>query len=157
MADALEILILLAPDTKVRSLTDATRARSLRWARMCYDHLAGAVGVSVTEALVTRGLLGQEDGTYRMGAGGAEEFGRFGIDMGRLEQRTRPLLRPCLDWSERRYHLAGSLGAALTGAFVEHRWIATREASRIVTVTKAGQAGLQDWLGIDLAELRAAA
>jgi DNA-binding transcriptional ArsR family regulator len=157
VADALEILILLAPASKVRSLTDATRARSLRWARMCYDHLAGMVGVSVVEALVARGLLVQEDGTYRLRAGGAEEFGRFGIDVSRLEQRTRPLLRPCMDWSERRYHLAGSLGAALTGAFLDRRWIVTREASRIVTVTEAGQCGLQDWLGVDLAELRAAA
>ena len=157
VADALEILILLAPATKVRSLTDATRARSLRWARMCYDHLAGAVGVSVTEALVARELLLQEDGTYRMETAGAAEFGRFGIDVGRLERRTRPLLRPCLDWSERRYHLAGSLGAALTSALAERRWIATREASRIVTVTKAGESGLHDWLGIDLAGLRAAA
>jgi len=77
--------------------------------------------------------------------------------MDRLERRTRPLLRPCLDWSERRYHLAGSLGAALTSSLVTRGWISTREASRIVTVTKAGQAGLRDWLGIDLAELRAAA
>ena len=61
-----------------------------------------------------------------------------------------------MDWSERRYHLAGSLGAALTTAFAARRWIATREASRIVTVTKAGQAGLRDWLGVELAELRAA-
>jgi DNA-binding transcriptional ArsR family regulator len=157
VADALEILILLAPATKVRSLTDATRARSLRWARMCYDHLAGAVGVSVTEALVTRELLAEEDGAYRMGAEGAAEFGRFGIEMNRLERRTRPLLRPCMDWSERRYHLAGSLGAALTAALVARRWVVTREASRIVTVTKAGQGGLRDWLGIDLAELRNAA
>jgi DNA-binding transcriptional ArsR family regulator len=158
VADALEILILIAPASKVRSLTDATRARSLRWARMCYDHLAGAVGVCVTETLVARGLLEEEDGAYRMGAaGGAAEFGRFGVDVDRLEHRTRPLLRPCMDWSERRYHLAGSLGAALTTAFAERRWIATREASRIVTVTTAGQAGLRDWLGIDLAELRAAA
>ena len=156
VADALEILILIAPATEVRSLTDATRARSLRWARMCYDHLAGAVGVSVIEALVTRGLLAEANGTYRMEGGGAEEFGRFGIDVGGLEHRTRPLIRPCMDWSERRYHLAGSLGAALTSAFVDRRWIATREASRIVTVTKAGLAGLGDWLGMDLAELRAA-
>ena len=70
VADALEILILLAPDTKVRSLTDATRARSLRWARMCYDHLAGAVGVSVTEALVTQGLLVRR--TARTGWGRVE-------------------------------------------------------------------------------------
>jgi DNA-binding transcriptional ArsR family regulator len=157
VADALEILILLAPATKVRSLTDATRARSLRWARMCYDHLAGTVGVSVTAALVTRGLLTEEDGAYRMGEEGAAEFGRFGIEMDRLERRTRPLLRPCMDWSERRYHLAGSLGAALTAALVARRWVVTREASRIVTVTKAGQDGLRDWLGIDLAGLRDAA
>src|SRR5579859_634912 len=156
VADALEILILIAPARSVRSLSDATRARSLRWARMCYDHLAGAVGVCVTEALIARGFVDEEDGTYRMGTGGAAEFGRFGIDVDRLERRTRPLLRPCMDWSERRYHLAGSLGAALTASFAEQGWILTREASRIVTVTQAGQAGLRDWLGIDLAGLRAA-
>jgi DNA-binding transcriptional ArsR family regulator len=156
VADALEILILIAPAGSVRSLTDATRARSLRWARMCYDHLAGAVGVCVTEALIARGFVDEEDGTYRIGAGGAAEFGRFGIDVDRIERRTRPLLRPCMDWSERRYHLAGSLGAALTASFAERGWILTREASRIVTVTEAGQAGLRDWLGIDLAGLRAA-
>jgi len=157
VADALEILILLAPATKVSSLRDASRARSLRWARMCYDHLAGAVGVSVTEALLGRGLLQDKDGGYVLGPEGAEEFGRFGIEVGRLDGRTRPLLRPCRDWSERRYHLAGSLGAALTRNMLERRWIATREASRIVTVTEAGEAGLRDWPGVDLAQLRSAA
>jgi hypothetical protein len=87
----------------------------------------------------------------------AAEFGSFGIDVDRLERRTRPLLRPCLDWSERRYHLAGSLGAALTSSLLERRWITTREASRIVTVTETGRAGLREWLGVDVAELRAAA
>ena len=157
VADALEILILLAPATKVRSLGDASRAKSLRWARMCYDHLAGAVGVSVTEALIGRGLLRERDGGYVLAPGGAAEFARFGVDVDRLERRTRPLLRPCLDWSERRYHLAGSLGAALTRSMLEHRWITTREASRIVTVTNTGEAALRDWPGVDLAELRAAA
>ena len=157
VADALEILILLAPPTRVGSLGDATRVKSLRWARKCYDHLAGMVGVSVTEALLRRGLLRERDGGYLVATDGAAEFGDFGIDVDRLERRTRPMLRPCLDWSERRYHLAGSLGAALTRALLERRWITTRQASRIVTVTKAGQAGLQEWLDIDLAELRAAA
>ena len=92
-----------------------------------------------------------------MGTAGAAEFGAFGIDVGGLERRTRPLLRPCLDWSERRYHLAGSLGAALTSVLAERPWITTREASRIVTVTEAGHAGLREWLGIDLAKLRVAA
>jgi hypothetical protein len=172
----LEVLILLAPATTVGSLGDASRARSLRWARMCYDHLAGAVGVSVTEALIGRGLVievegagpggtgggsppcaGKVGGGWALAAGGAGEFGRLGIEVDRLERRTRPLLRPCLDWSERRYHLAGSLGAALTRSMLERRWITTREASRIVAVTEAGEAGLRDWLGVDLAQLRSAA
>jgi DNA-binding transcriptional ArsR family regulator len=157
VADALEILILLAPASKVSSLRDATRARSLRWARMCYDHLAGAVGVSVTEALLGRGLLREQDGGYVLGPRGAAEFGRFGIEVEQLDRRTRPLLRPCRDWSERRFHLAGSLGAAMTRTMLERRWIATREASRIVTVTEAGQAGLLEWPGVDLAALRSAA
>jgi DNA-binding transcriptional ArsR family regulator len=157
VADALEILILLAPASKVSSLRDATRAKSLRWARMCYDHLAGAVGVSVTEALLGRGLLGEQDGGYVLGPRGAAEFGRIGIEVDKLDRRTRPLLRPCRDWSERRFHLAGSLGAALTRTMLERRWIAPREASRIVTVTEAGQAALLEWPGVDLAALRAAA
>ncbi|HEY2265265.1 MAG TPA: helix-turn-helix domain-containing protein [Streptosporangiaceae bacterium] len=157
VADALEILILLAPASKVSSLRDATRAKSLRWARMCYDHLAGAVGVAVTEALLGHGLLHEQDGGYLLGPQGAAGFGRFGIEMDRLDRRTRPLLRPCEDWSERRFHLAGSLGAALTATMLERRWIVTREASRIVTVTEAGLAGLLEWPGVDLAALRSAA
>jgi DNA-binding transcriptional ArsR family regulator len=157
VADALEILILLAPASKVSSLRDATRAKSLRWARMCYDHLAGAVGVAVTEALLGHGLLREQDGGYLLGPQGAAGFGRFGIEMDRLDRRTRPLLRPCEDWSERRFHLAGSLGAALTATMLERRWIVTREASRIVTVTEAGLAGLLEWPGVDLAALRSAA
>src|SRR5436190_20921546 len=157
VADALEVLILLAPATRVRSLGDASRARSLHWARMCYDHLAGAVGVSVTEALLGRGLLREQDGGYVLGPRGAAEFGRLGIEVEQLDRRTRPLLRRCRDWSERRFHLAGSLGAALTGTMLERGWITTREASRIVTVTEAGQAGLLEWPGVDLAALRSAA
>lgn len=155
VADALEVLILLAPPTEARSLGEASRAKSLRWARMCYDHLAGAVGVGVTEALVVRGLVGEDDAAFRLGPKGLPGFAEMGIDVDLLERRTRPLLRPCLDWSERRYHLAGSLGAAVTAAMLGRRWIMTREASRIVTVTGAGEAGLRDWLGVDLGRLRA--
>jgi hypothetical protein len=88
---------------------------------------------------------------------GAAEFGAFGINTGGLESRTRQLLRPCLDWSEHRYHLAGSCSAALTSAPAERCWITTREASRTVTVTEPSQSGPREWLGIDLAKLRFAA
>lgn len=157
VADALELLILLAPAQPVASLRDATRARNLRWARMCYDHLGGVVGVALTGAMTERGLVREQDGGFVLGSCGPDGFGELGIDVCRLEQRTRPLLRPCMDWSERKYHLAGSLGAALTAAMLGRRWIMTREASRVVSVSEAGQAGLRDWVGVDLARLRAAA
>jgi DNA-binding transcriptional ArsR family regulator len=157
VADALEILTLLAPPLPVRSLRDSARARSLRWARMCYDHLAGAVGVAVAVALTDRDLIREQDGGYALTPRGPAAFGEFGVDTGELQQRSRPLLRPCLDWSERRHHLAGSLGAAVTAEMVRRDWLHTREASRIVTVTSSGEAGLRDWLGLDLARLRAAA
>jgi len=154
VADAIEILLLLAPAAKVRSLGDASRARSLRWARMCYDHLGGTVAVAVNQALLERDLVRDRDGAYLLGASGAAGFSELGIDISQLEQRSRPLLRPCLDWSERRSHLAGSLGAALTATMLDRRWVATREASRVVTVTPSGESALRDWLGIDLAQLR---
>ena len=157
VADALEILTLLAPASPVRSLKDAGRARNLRWARMCYDHLGGAVGVAITEALTARDLIRERDGGFVLGEHGAAGFGEFGIDVGQLEGRTRPLLRPCMDWSERRFHLAGSLGVAMTAALLSRKWVMTREASRVVSVSPSGVAGLRDWIGIDLDELRAAA
>lgn len=157
LADALEILVLFAPPMPVRSLREASRMRSLRWARMCYDHLAGTVGVAVTEAMVARDVIVEQDGGYALGPGAAELLGEIGVDAGGLPRRGRPLARPCMDWSERRYHLAGSLGAALATALAGQGWIRPQEGSRVVTVTAAGVAGLGEWLGIDLEGLHAAA
>ena len=156
VAEALELLILLAPRKQVRSLSDATRSRSLRWARMCYDHLAGMVGVAVTDALVGHDLIADHEGGYALGLRSAELVD-LGINVDTLERRTWLLVRPCLDWTEHRYHLGGSLGTALANEMMRRRWIITREASRIVTVTQDGEAGLRSWLGIDLPRLRAAA
>jgi DNA-binding transcriptional ArsR family regulator len=157
VADALEALILLAPPSEVHSLRQATRSKSLRWARMCYDHLAGIVGVTVTDALLDQELIAGSDGAFMLGPAGQAGFGDLGIDVSSLERHRRPLLRPCMDWSERRHHLAGSLGAALATEMTRRRWLHGQEASRIVTVTPAGQRGLRDWLGLDLAELKSAA
>jgi len=157
VADALEVLTLLAPPAATRSLRDYSRARNLRFARMCYDHMAGITGVAVTSALLSRDAIAEADGSFVLGPSADAAFAEAGIDIAGLPRRGRPLTRACMDWSERRHHLAGSLGAALATALVGHGWIQRREGTRIVTVTPAGTTGLRDWLGVDLDRLRAEA
>jgi DNA-binding transcriptional ArsR family regulator len=153
VAEALEILSLFAKPLPVRSLGGSARVRSLRWARTCYDHLAGVVGVAVTEALLAREAVRSVDGSFVLGPGG-DVFGELGIPVADLRRQRRPLLRPCMDWTERRHHLAGGMGAALAGSLVQRGWIRPREGSRIVTVPPAGVTGLGDWLGLDLERIR---
>jgi DNA-binding transcriptional ArsR family regulator len=155
VAEALETLLLLAPATPVRSLHGSTRMRNLRWARMCYDHLAGVVGVAVTETLSARRTIAQQDGAWVLGPSGQQVLGRLGIDAAAVPHRTRPLLRPCLDWTERRHHLAGGLGAAVSAELCRREWVRRVEGTRIVLVTPAGTTGLSSWLGLDLGQLRA--
>ena len=152
VAAAIETLMSIAPPQRApRSLNGATRSRNLRWARMCYDHLAGVVGVAITEALVARSALRQANGGWSLGSPAV--FAEVRIDIEALPRR-RPLARPCMDWTERRHHLAGSTGAAVTSTLTERGWVRRRDASRIVSITPAGAAGLRDWLSLDLTELR---
>jgi DNA-binding transcriptional ArsR family regulator len=113
VAEALELLGTLAPRTAVSGLKESARNGALHRARTCYDHLAGRLGVAVADALLERRLLlGAEDG-FAPTPLGERAFARVGIDVGALRRSRRPLARACLDWSERRPHLAGGLGAAL--------------------------------------------
>jgi DNA-binding transcriptional ArsR family regulator len=161
VAEALELLMMLARPRQVQSLRDSSRARNLRWARMCYDHLAGAVGVAVTESLVAANAVSRADGGFALGPAAGEVLGAIGIDAvtltGQRRRHARPVVLPCMDWSQRRDHVAGALGAVLARALVEAGWIHRQEGSRIVTVTAEGSAGLEDWLRIDLSALRSAA
>ncbi|WP_028923166.1 helix-turn-helix domain-containing protein [Pseudonocardia acaciae] len=152
VADALEGLLLLAPEGSVRSLRGAVYGRNLRRARLCYDHLAGTVGVAVSEAMLRRGLLAECPDGYAVTEGGAAGLRERGVEVARLERLRRPLARPCMDWSERRNHLAGSLGAALMSRFLELRWLRPHEASRVVSLTAEGRRGLRDWLEIEIEE-----
>jgi DNA-binding transcriptional ArsR family regulator len=155
VAEALETLQLLAPATPVRSLHGSTHMRNLRWARTCYDHLAGVTGVAVTEALAAREAIGERDGAWVLGSASAQVLSEVGIDVDSAPCRTRPLLRPCMDWTERRYHLAGGLGAAVATELTRRGWVRRQDGSRIVTVTPAGYTGLEAWLGVNLGRLRA--
>jgi DNA-binding transcriptional ArsR family regulator len=145
---ALEALAAIAPPARVRSLRESEAARALRFARTCYDHLAGVVGIAVTHGLLDQGLLCADVQGYRVSAAGAAWFARWGIDLAQLEQARRSFAKPCLDWSERHYHLAGALGAALTQALFERTWLVWVAGSRAVRLTQAGRGGLQQELDV---------
>jgi DNA-binding transcriptional ArsR family regulator len=151
VADAVEALLLLAPPERVTSLRAAVRGQNLRRARMCYDHLAGTMGVALAEALADRGVLVPDDHGYTLTPAAPAVLAQIGVRIERLEDRRRPLARACMDWSERRHHLAGSLGAAVTSRLIELDWLRLSEASRVVRMTVQGQRGVGDWLQVDLA------
>ncbi len=120
---------------------------ALRRARFCYDHLAGRLGVALADALVARGHVEfGEDGGVVTAEGGAF-FARFGLDL--AGKTRRAFCRPCLDWSERRPHIAGAVGAGLAGHCLALGWIQRQRDTRAVSVTAKGRAGLRETFGID--------
>lgn len=129
---------------------------ALRRARTCYDHLAGTLGVGVAEALIARGTLALKEGNYVLtGSGGVDPgFAALGLDVAvvraEAERRRRPLARACLDWSERRYHLAGALGAALTQSLLEREWVDRVRGTRALRVTNGGRRALARHFGVQV-------
>jgi DNA-binding transcriptional ArsR family regulator len=149
IAQALEALIPLAPLTKVQSLRGVHERDGLRRGRLCYDHLAGRVGVALTRGLVESGWLEEHEESYIVTNAGMYGFADFGIDVPTLMLRARPLTRACADWSEHRPHLAGSLGAAMTAELFRLGWLDSREASRVVALNETGRDELSRRFGID--------
>jgi DNA-binding transcriptional ArsR family regulator len=140
VANALEALGAIStvhPAAKyIRSRAD----ESMLLARSCYDHLAGRVGVALTETMQKQRIIvaeGERD--YRVTARGADWLGELGINMESLQRGKRNFARQCLDWTERRPHVSGALGAALMQHFLDDGWLARRRESRALRVTQRGQ------------------
>jgi DNA-binding transcriptional ArsR family regulator len=154
VAEALEALIQLAPPRATSTLGEATEGEGLRRGRLCYDHLAGRLGVALADGLCSAGYLSLEGGERFVVTGaGAEAFAELGIDVQALSGAPRPLTRVCADWSEQRQHLAGSLGGALTAELLRRGWVLGREASRVVDVSPEGYEALTTRYGVDPAAL----
>jgi DNA-binding transcriptional ArsR family regulator len=133
-----------------RSLRAATAASAMARARTCYDHLAGRLGVHITEAMTDAGLIDDSAGFSLTRAGLDWLAGNLGIDTDTLSSARRPVARSCLDWTERRPHLGGGAGAALCSEFFARGWIRRTGTSRAVVVTPAGERSLQQLPGIQL-------
>ena len=112
---------------------------ALRQARVCYDHLAGDLGVRLFDSLVDRGMLTVGKGELMLTPRGERFVADFGIDLSALAQSRRPLCRTCLDWSVRRNHLAGALGGALLERFFRLKWARRETGTRVVTFSRRGQ------------------
>ncbi|HLH21238.1 MAG TPA: winged helix-turn-helix domain-containing protein [Chloroflexota bacterium] len=121
----------------------------LRFARTCYDHLAGKLAVAIRDALLEREIV-QEAGIEHLATerGGAW-LTAFGVDVAAARRARRSFARRCLDWTERRPHLAGALGAALLDRLVERGWLVRQPGERTVLLTRAGAAGFSQELGFD--------
>lgn len=141
---ALEALSHIAPTKPVGSLRDSSRARSLWVARTCYDHLAGACGVVLHDLLMDTGVLVGANGGYAVTQTGEQWFAELGVDLDAARARRRSFARPCLDWTERRPHLAGALAAATTDRLLALGWFVRRATdSRALRLTDEGTAALE--------------
>jgi DNA-binding transcriptional ArsR family regulator len=137
------------------SLSVGPRDVALRSARTCYDHLAGRLGVALADALVAGGYAELANDAGLVTESGLTFLGRIGIDVDALTARrgkrpARVLCRPCLDWSERRAHLAGAVGAALCTHSLEHGWVRRIPGTRAVAITPKGQRIFHDEFGVQL-------
>jgi DNA-binding transcriptional ArsR family regulator len=147
VAGLLESLMGVAFRTGAVRLLSSPREPALRTARVCYDHLAGELGVTAYEALLRHGVLKMSRGELRLSGSGVEWFRRLGIDTAAAARQRRTFCRPCMDWSERRHHLAGALGAALLSRFGNLKWTARDTHSRVIRFTPAGQRAFRELFG----------
>ncbi len=143
VARLLELLMGVAFRTGALRLVTGPREPALRKARVCYDHLAGELGVLAYDGLVARGWLADRGGSVFLTKAGAESLAAIGIDPAAAARRRRTYCRPCLDWGERRHHLGGALGAALLDRVYALRWASRAADSRVVVFTPRGEQALR--------------
>lgn len=153
VAAALEQLGHLCPPVPATSYTEARAGRQLARARLCYDHLAGRLGIALVHAMATQGWV---DDDLVLTPAGDDQLPALGIDVPALRCKRRPLTRSCPDWTERRPHLAGSLGAAIATHFIHREWLSRRGRERALSITDHGHRELGTIWRIDLSALEPA-
>jgi len=147
VAHLIESLTALAPQAPAAR---STAEQPIRIARFCYDHLAGRLGTRLTDSLTSRGLLTSADKLFVVTRKGESWFASFDIDLSRLRRSRRKFAYRCLDWSERRDHLGGALGAAIAQRLLDLGWIEKNRRSRALSVTKLGRRALAKEFGVTL-------
>jgi len=147
IAYAIEAMVQLVPASKRQQYQDEN-IPAIKQCRTCYDHLAGKTGVAITDSLLRQKIIIDNNGSFELSNKGRKWFVHMEIDVPLLEQQRRSFLRPCLDWSERRYHMAGSLPAALLTKMLAQDWLRRVKNSRAVIITAKGEKNLYELLGL---------
>jgi DNA-binding transcriptional ArsR family regulator len=148
VAEALESLAVLTSPPEARGVFNRSVLSGLRFARSCYGHLAGRLGVDVRDRLVELDLIVEDGAEHRVTPAGERWFGQLGVDIEAARRARRAFARVCIDWTERRPHVAGSLGDAMLAALVEHDWLRRQPGERTLELTPAGRHWLEATLGL---------
>lgn len=156
IATVIEAIAEISPVKPVRNLRQSREADALALARTCYDHLAGRAGVALFDAFVRQRIVTGRgtgaDATYEVTADGAGKLSAFGLNVGELRRGRRRFAGACLDWTQRRPHLNGALGAAVTARLLDLGWIERGASPRAVRVTQTGSEGLSATFGWAMAD-----
>lgn len=150
VAQMLEGIMAVAVNGPPRHQPSAKFDAALRTARTCYDHFAGRLGVGLADALCDRGHVVLDGDGGEVTETGVEFLSGFGLELDDARHRRRPFCRPCLDWTERRPHLAGTVGAALASRCFDLGWFERRRDSRALVMTPEGRQGLKEVFGLSL-------
>lgn len=149
VAEVIEFLSVLAPEPKVNSLSSHQAKLRLKEARSCYNHLAGQLGIQIVNGLINKGYLidKPDEKEFILTSEGVRFFLNWNINTKDLQQLNRYFAKKCLDWSERKYHISGSLGDAIMKYLLNEKWI-RKMPERQIIVTALGKRKLNDVLGI---------
>ena len=152
VADMIDGIVAVALAKRPRYRPLSRQARALSAARICYDHLAGRLSVDLIDSLVAREYVVLDVEAAEITRAGIRFFTEFGIELPKLRSTRRHFLRLCLDWTERRSHIAGAVGAAITKRYFDLGWMERIKRSHAVVVTPLGRRGFQKTFGIDASE-----
>lgn len=139
VAYAVEAMANLVPKPEVSLKNKPKNYPPIKFCRTCYDHLAGKIGVALTESLLEQKIIIEKNNAYEISPEGEKWFSRFGINIEEAQKQKRIFLKPCLDWSERRNHIAGSIGALLLNKMIAEDWFRRMKDSRAMIITGKGE------------------
>lgn len=149
-AQVIESMAGLLPSRHTPNTVTKPEPAGITYARTCYDHIAGRVGVAIARSLVERKIIQPDGNKYVVTGPGKKWFSSLGLDVEEIGSRKRSFAHQCLDWTERKPHLAGALGASLLQVMLKKNWVRKVAISRELLVTGAGRAGLKDTLGLEI-------